>query len=577
MARFHGRAALLALAWMSPLALADWPSDPAQNLLICNAFGQQIAPKIAVTSQGGCYVGWYDNDSGNFDLYLQRLGENGTRQWQENGICVSAYPQSAEVTDWSMVADAANHCVLALNDIRAGGGDLDIYGFRTNENGSAAWGGGGRTLSDNANHEPDPRLVETSDGNFFFVWEEHTASGPVVNLRKLNPSGSNCWLPHTVTLSSTHGLSSPRVVACENDGAIVQYLKHQSADPETEKHIYVQKFNAAGAAQWPNGGVAISTAGALDPDYPPQLIADGSGGAYSVWHDLRSTGEHHVYAQHIAADGTVQWTENGVRASLTETALQLNPSLIAFPSGDVMIFYETTDVDDAAHGVGGQLLSASGVRRWTYHGMTFLPTSGMECFNIRAFPFADGAMVVFMERAPGSSVGSVIKAFRTDSAGTMLWPGSTVTVCDVPSQKGPLTAAINHRGQVFIAWSDTRSDASGDLYLQNINPDGTLGDYVPAAADDHKPSRSDEFAQMTTFPNPFNAAARIAFSLPKAQAVQVIVYDALGREAARLADGVMTAGAHELIFDGAHLASGMYICRLTTESFVRERTMLLIK
>jgi hypothetical protein len=39
---------------------------------------------------------------------------------------------------------------------------------------------------------------------------------------------------------------------------------------------------------------------------------------------------------------------------------------------------------------------------------------------------------------------------------------------------------VNHQGQVIAAWMDQRSNASGDLYLQNINPDGSLGDLSTA-------------------------------------------------------------------------------------------------
>jgi aminopeptidase N len=51
-------------------------------------------------------------------------------------------------------------------------------------------------------------------------------------------------------------------------------------------------------------------------------------------------------------------------------------------------------------------------------------------------------------------------------------------------------------------------------------------------------------------PNPFSAATRIAFSLPKALEVEMNVYDVRGREVARLIDKRMDAGRHSVMWTG---------------------------
>ncbi|MBU1985491.1 hypothetical protein KJ815_13920, partial [bacterium] len=403
MARLCMCAAICLALALAPLTFAAWPNDPAQNLVICNCLGQQIAPKLATTSSGGCYIGWYDNDSGNFDVYLQRLNEHGVPQWQENGVCVDGNPQLAQITDWDLAVDHSDHCVVAVNDARGGGGNLNVYGYRIGPGCSFDWGGGGLAMSDNDDREPDPRLAVTTGGNVVFVWEQETATGSVVNLRKVNPDGGNCWFPYTLTLSSDHGISAPRVVACEDDGVIVQYLKAQSSDPQGERYIYVQKFNSQAVSLWPNGGVAVCTAGGIESGAEPEIIADGRGGIYCYWHDARIPDSYHAYVQHIDSSGTPLWTENGVRLSLTETQLQMKPALVAFPgTGEVMAFYETTDANHTPHGLAGQLISAAGDRPWGYHGVTFVPMGELSPCNILAFPLNDGAIVVYREFAPGS-------------------------------------------------------------------------------------------------------------------------------------------------------------------------------
>lgn len=79
------------------------------------------------------------------------------------------------------------------------------------------------------------------------------------------------------------------------------------------------------------------------------------------------------------------------------------------------------------------------------------------------------------------------------------------------------------------------------------------------------------------YPNPFNPSTLIRFSLDQPSDVVVDVFSSTGQHVARLAEGIRTAGEHRLDFDGGGLASGVYLLRLTTPSYVETRKMTLIK
>jgi hypothetical protein len=61
------------------------------------------------------------------------------------------------------------------------------------------------------------------------------------------------------------------------------------------------------------------------------------------------------------------------------------------------------------------------------------------------------------------------------------------------------------------------------------------------------------------YPNPLREATAIQFAVPEAGPVLVAVYDALGREVARLADGEHPTGRHEVTLDASGLATGVYV------------------
>lgn len=85
------------------------------------------------------------------------------------------------------------------------------------------------------------------------------------------------------------------------------------------------------------------------------------------------------------------------------------------------------------------------------------------------------------------------------------------------------------------------------------------------------------FELTQNFPNPFNPATNLIFSLEKSGYASLVVYDVTGREVARLVDGFQPAGSYQAIFDASHLSSGVYYARLIANGNTQTRKMLLLK
>jgi len=97
-----------------------------------------------------------------------------------------------------------------------------------------------------------------------------------------------------------------------------------------------------------------------------------------------------------------------------------------------------------------------------------------------------------------------------------------------------------------------------------------------------QPLLPDEFVLEANYPNPFNPQTTIEFGLPRDAEVRLEVYNLLGQCVTILVDGHLSAGRHRIDWDGTDadgqpVASGVYLYRLTADSFVSTRKMVLLK
>jgi plastocyanin len=159
----------------------------------------------------------------------------------------------------------------------------------------------------------------------------------------------------------------------------------------------------------------------------------------------------------------------------------------------------------------------------------------------------------------------------------------------------------------FHPLSSTSVPAGADTWQ---NGAGTTFDYVIKVAgnysyqcDVHEPAMSGSFSAVLTgvqsdrggtgpasfrleqnFPNPFNPATVLGYTLPARSAVKLSVVDLQGREVAVLVNDVESPGSHEVRFDATGLSSGMYLYRLAARSvdgsegsLVQTRRMVILR
>lgn len=471
----HALRSLVLLAIATP-ALAQWSSNPNLNLAIADRTGEQVTAKIAADGFGGTWVGWFDHASGNYDVYVQYLDGAGNETFPHNGVLVSSNPSNSSLVDWDLMCASNDDCVIVFSDARAGS-DLDVYAYRIDTLGNHVWGANGVTLSNNADFEPAPKVCETSDGQFVVVWMRSPSPGDnTIRMQRLDAAGNVLYAAEGLPISGAAGedLGFCDVVAADAGGYIVEWLRHIAVTSST-RHLRAQKFDAAGAAVWPTF-VPVYDAVSLPVAYLPIIEPDGAGGAYFCWHRSQA-GAYDSLVQHLDANGVELLPHNGVSVSSEAGRWELEPAFASTPGGDMLVAFNKRNPSQSNWGVGVQRIDPAGNLLWGPSGVDLAPFDAVnESFERIVHDGAFGAIVLWFEQ-PAATPPKRVLAQRVDSLGVKMWGPSGVVVCSNLSSKDDIEVCADIPGHVRATWQDARTDG-GDVYGQNVNPDGSLGGYL---------------------------------------------------------------------------------------------------
>ncbi|RKX20784.1 MAG: hypothetical protein DRP35_05490, partial [Candidatus Zixiibacteriota bacterium] len=95
--------------------------------------------------------------------------------------------------------------------------------------------------------------------------------------------------------------------------------------------------------------------------------------------------------------------------------------------------------------------------------------------------------------------------------------------------------------------------------------------------DDSKELLPDKFEVMQNYPNPFNPSTTIRFALPERSIVNIRIYNILGQEVENINLGNISAGYHQIDYDGTNNASGIYFYKISSDFGKISKKMILLK
>jgi hypothetical protein len=115
---------------ISASGLLQWT---ANGVSVCSAPENQAYPSISQDGVGGALVAWHDWRGGTTtDVYAQRISSAGIMSWTADGIAVSTSADNQASA--RIVSDGEGGAFVAWNDQRSG--NYDIYAQRVGSNGA---------------------------------------------------------------------------------------------------------------------------------------------------------------------------------------------------------------------------------------------------------------------------------------------------------------------------------------------------------------------------------------------------------------------------------------------------------
>jgi len=270
---------------------------------ICSAADDQRVPRITTDGAGGAIVAWSDTRNGSYDIYARRIDSGGTPLWTVWGEPVCTYLNVQ--MDIAIATDGDGGAYIAWEDLR--NGNNDIYMQWLSSDGSIQVTTDGIAVCDDAAYQYDPEIINVGYHLVVFAWIDYRTSPGQAVYAQLYSNGLWQWIGgERQVVETPTGILTYFDFALDSGYRLVfSWSDYRNGSSD----IFAQCVNLDGIKQWAADGVVVCDAyGTQDR---PRIFAGNEGGTIIAWRDQRGIVTEHVYTQKLDSDGNSLWESNG--------------------------------------------------------------------------------------------------------------------------------------------------------------------------------------------------------------------------------------------------------------------------
>lgn len=571
---------LLWFIWVSAVS-AQWSHDPTVNTVLDKA-GDQRAPLITTDGKLGAIVAW-DEDRG---VFANRIDKFGFRKWGNEGIRITPLGRLAALTN--ITSDGLGGVVIVWEDLthaRQVGGEVvriienEIFAQRVDSLGQLIWDPSGVAVRIKIDSSTVGafKLVASGLQEFIVFWTDdrnHVSEGDVQNdfyAQKIDLEGNQLWGVNGKLITVNGSLINTRSrIATDGAGGFLL-----ARFGEGQQNTVVERISADGDLMWQPGGVPVHTGGAFE------MASDEQSGAVVAGVFFPGGGGTQVgqtRVQRINSNGELIWGDNAT-ILMDEIDKDSTPRIVSDGNSGAIIYWDAKDSDDERKGFL-QHINHSGTFLWSPRTVRFNVTSTIHPIFISD---QKNGMILLAIDFFGTSEGQ-FWGVRADFTGNLVWGEQGVLFRRRPFNDWPFyfDAVADGSGGFIAAWEEFNNTSSWDIVLQQVNARGEIGVVITSVDETSSPVPPKEYALFQNYPNPFNPETRIRFAIKESGVVSLKIYDLSGREVITLYNQKLSAGEHQVSWDGKdsskkQVASGIYFYQLRVNQFQAIRKMLYIR
>ncbi len=253
------------------------------------------------------WVGQREPDRPNWDIYLQRIGEDGQRAWEHDRRAnTGAYLINQVEVDArnrpALAVDAQGHLVVVWRGDT--GGQADLYVRRFSADGIPDWD---HELPLNAHLDArrtggDVLSTVVADDQITVAWVASTAGQTGIYAQRLGLDGRTLWGPRWVSADVAQVVYRSPDMARGPTGEIAVIWE----DERQGHNLYAQLLRRDGKLGWAQP-VQLNDPAVWPVE--PAVATANDGSFMAVWHDGRY-GDENLYAQRFNASGARLWADD---------------------------------------------------------------------------------------------------------------------------------------------------------------------------------------------------------------------------------------------------------------------------
>ncbi len=327
-----------------------------EGIPLCLAENIQITLNIVSDDEGGAYVIWLDDRNvGGTDIFGTHILSDGSvaAGWDVDGNPIAA--ASGIQDQHTFWADGEGGAICVWHDARDSGNE-NLYMQRIAADGSQLWEEGGSILCDAPAIQESCKMSPDGMGGFIITWSDRRfeESGDIF-ANRIDLDGNVLWAEDLVVYAGAGTQRNPRITQAADGGALIAW--EDGRNDGDYKDLFTQKISINGTIEWSVEGEIVSDE--ANHQLNPRLEGDATGGCWIIWDDGRDGDFPHIniFVQHFDVNGTALLETDG-RVVCDAFGVQESPLIKKDSTGQIFLIWG--DNRTGSIGIYHQLIDDSG-------------------------------------------------------------------------------------------------------------------------------------------------------------------------------------------------------------------------